>query len=109
MNDKSLDIHLIQNVLDSATKQAPNTVECPEWQASLSTEHHKNLAVPFSRNPFPLMSPVDYSSVDSCPTSHRVNSISNGHATTPKALETRMNNELDCLSTKKKGFALKFY
>lgn len=52
MSDKSLDIHLILSALDSATRRAPNKVEYPEWRASLSAEHRRNLVAPFLGNPF---------------------------------------------------------
>lgn len=97
MNDKSLDSHLIPSALGSAMKQAPSMVECPEWRASWSAEHRKNLAVPFSENPFPSTSRADCNSIDFCPTSHREGSTLNGHAAIPKALEIHMNNELDYL------------
>jgi hypothetical protein len=97
VNDKSLDSHLILNVHDSATTPAPNMVECPVLQASLSMEHRKNLVVPFSKSPFPATCPVDCNSIDCHSPHHAANSISNDHATIPTVLVNRMNNVWDYL------------
>lgn len=62
--DKSLDSHSSLSDLDFAMRPAPSMVECLELPISLSEEHRKNPAVPFSGSPFPLNSPVDCNSID---------------------------------------------
>ena len=96
--DKSLDIHLIPNDLDSAMKRAPSKVEYLEWLISLSMVRHKSPVVPFSENLFLSNCLVDYNSIDFHLTMALVrDSTLSGHATTPIALVIHMNNELDFL------------